>query len=592
QAEPTAVLEIDPLKEKRFNICIAILILAFGLYEAILLFGAYPVPNPDYPGFINVGKQLLHFQLPGSYKRAPVLGIMQVFLGRFMGGVHPLLTASWVLNDIFGMFNILLFWLVGRKLIGKAAIWLAFVAMLNPLVVRLQLVPIAETAIIFFTLITFYFIFKHSGWAYVFASIASMVRYEGSALIFIAFLMDVVTKKNFKDSAKSFMYAAIASIPLILWLLGTILNWDTQGGSHYFRNYKGGISEKVGFGFVPYIVNSTFLPLLKLPDTVRASFEGYRTQQEAVAAGQAANLFYLIYKILVALGCLTALLGAIIKRNWKLLALILFVILYSTAHGLRRATQARYTVPIMWLSLLIFCCGLQYLWAMINWKKWMPKILITTLQAAVIIIFLVWVFRLVPYLPRSVPACIKAASLPYVMLGAILLIILLRICFFKFRYFKADLALTAVVCAVLVSQHYSVVQQVGNGTYNIEFKILADWFIENSKPDEKLASTWTHILKVIASKHESRFVSLTICGADTFEEITERCYDEGLTYVTWTNRGSMATRRNVMALHEFLGKTEDHYPYKFMGQIKLGKRWINIFRLLPRSQPPDKNDTN
>ena len=79
---------------------------------------------------------------------------------------------------------------------------------------------------------------------------------------------------------------------------------------------------------------------------------------------------------------------------------------------------------------------------------------------------------------------------------------------------------------------------------------------------------------------------------NAFEKITERCYEEGLTYIAWTNRGSRSTRENVMPLHEFLGDTKDHYPYKYIKQIKLGKRWINLFQLLPKSQPPEKNVTD
>ena len=190
----------DSTKEKHSNICIIILLLLFGLYKSILLFGAMPVPNPDYPGFVRAGEALLRFELPHSFKRAPVLGVIQVFVGRFMGGMNPTLTASWLVNHVFGTLSLVFLYLIGKRVIGKAAIGLVFVAMLNPLVVRYELVPIAETAITFFAVITFYFIFKHSNWAYLFASLASMVRYEGAALILIVFLMDMVTKKTKKHN--------------------------------------------------------------------------------------------------------------------------------------------------------------------------------------------------------------------------------------------------------------------------------------------------------------------------------------------------------------------------------------------------------
>lgn len=586
--KPLLAPRIDSTKEKYFEVCIIILLLVFGTYKSIIFFGAFPVPNPDYPGFVRVGQELLSFKLPGSFKRAPLLGILQVSLSRFMGGMNPVLTASWVLNDIFGTLNILLIWLVGKKVIGKPAIWLAFVAMLNPLIVRYELVPIAEIPIVFFALVTFFFIFRHSNWAYVFASFASMIRYEGAALIFIAFLMDMVTKKTKKERLLAFSYAAIASVPLGLWLLGTKLTWKQTSSGHYLGHYKGSIKSKVGWKFVDVIWRTTFMNLLQLPTAIKAVFIRPTTQAEAIAISSAIAALHQVIRLIAGIGCAAALVGGLIKRNWKLLALILYLVLFSSVHAFRRATHARYAVPIMWVTLLIACCGLQYCFRLINTKNWIPKFARVCLQILIIIIASVWLFRMLPYLPKTVPRCLRSVSLPYVTLAAVGLVIILRLCFFKLRFLSHDLALSALICVILVSQHFSMVRQIGNGGYNIEFKRLADWYVENAQPDEKLASTWASTLQLIAAKYEKNLVWLPSLRGKTFDDIVQNCYDKNITYVTWTSRGKKSSKRGVIPLSE-LTYPQDHGPFKLLKRIEITKkRWINVYRVRrPSEALPD-----
>jgi hypothetical protein len=132
-----------------------------------------------------------------------------------------------------------------------------------------------------------------------------------------------------------------------------------------------------------------------------------------------------------------------------------------------------------------------------------------------------------------------------------------------------------------------MVRQVGNGGYNIEFKMLADWYVENAQPDEKLASTWASTLRLIAAKYEKNFILLYSLRGRTFDDIVQNCYDKNITYVTWTTRGSPKTKVGVTALYE-LKKAGDHGPFKLLKQIKTGsKRWINIYRLRRPSEARD-----
>ena len=65
-----------PSAARRYEWWIAALLLAFGAYQSILLFGHTPVPHPDMPHFVRVGHELLALEPPGSLKRLPVVGLV------------------------------------------------------------------------------------------------------------------------------------------------------------------------------------------------------------------------------------------------------------------------------------------------------------------------------------------------------------------------------------------------------------------------------------------------------------------------------------------------------------------------------------
>ena len=76
---------LDTIREKRFEIVVLTVFLTFGVYKSITLWGAYPIPNPDFPGFVGVGRSLLSFEVPPDFKRAPAVGIFQALLMYLLG---------------------------------------------------------------------------------------------------------------------------------------------------------------------------------------------------------------------------------------------------------------------------------------------------------------------------------------------------------------------------------------------------------------------------------------------------------------------------------------------------------------------------
>jgi len=569
-------------REKYFLGAVLLIFLAFSIYKAIVLFGAIPVPNPDYSGFVRVGRELTSLELPSNYKRVPVLGTLQVLLGHLMGGGHPILTASWLLNAIMSCGNILLLCLIARKIIGQAGIWLALIVVLNPWMLRYQVVPIAETSLIFFSMLTFFLMMKPTRWAYAAAATASMVRYEGVVLVAIIFLMDMFFfSKSKKQRIWALVRAFLASLPFLLWMLGTYLNWEATATGHYLGHYGKSLKNSGFIRFFSLIWHSTFRPLVLTPGFLKVRF-GLQLQTQATV--DSLNNLYAITKVIAVIGAVTAILGGIIKRNWNLLALILFACFYICVHALRVNSHSRYTVPIIWLAMLIVWAGWRYLWQVINYRRWMPRYLIIVLQVLVIMAGLIWFAQLAGYLPKMASRCQAAANLPYVTFAAMVFIIIAAAVLHKAKSLGRYLAWTAVLSVVVISQHFATGGRIGNGSYNIEFRRLVDWYLTNTQPeDNKIASTWSPLLKLMADKYEKNIVSMSSIKGKSWEKFVENCRKRKVHYVSWTHRGSRKTRRGMKHIQDILRYPRSNKDFLLVHRIEIPSRkknrWINIFKL-------------
>ena len=100
--------------------------------------------------------------MPADFKRVPLVGILQVLLGKIADGQSADLSGAWLLNSIAHCLTVILLWLAGRKIIGRAAIFFALIAIINPWGLELLTEGIAETTLLFFVWLSFYFIFIRS----------------------------------------------------------------------------------------------------------------------------------------------------------------------------------------------------------------------------------------------------------------------------------------------------------------------------------------------------------------------------------------------------------------------------------------------
>jgi hypothetical protein len=500
-------------------------------------------------------------------------------------GSAPDLTAGWLVNAILHPFTVVLLWLVGKQITGKSAAWVALIAAINPWSVYMLTEPIVETTYLFFILFTIYLIFRRSRWAYLLASITTMVRYEGAALILAAFVVDIIQRKNRRDIVKAFAFSLLASIPLLIWLTLTVATWK-GGNTHYFtvlfsKDYAKTFAEgqgKIGLGLhLNLIWYVAFQPLL-IP------YQG--------ASPDFTQMLFKLSQIICIIGFLLGCLWAGLKRRWEVLVLLLFFVPYFILHAYYPYPLARFHSVIFWIALLVAWFGLQSTGNALARKAQFGQAAAIIFQVVIIILAGVWSALLIQHFSDAASVSPTSATIPYVSLAVVIIIIIMNIPAWKLGFLPRNLCVAASMCLVIASNQFMLVNLLGNGQREIEFRKLGEWFAANAAPGEKLA-VYNNVTQLYAGKKAAGVVGYP--RADSPEELVSKMRDEHITYAAWATREGIGNRHNdyrFVGLDKniaLLASPRDIGPYKFVTQVGNNNGYVNIFRLIypDQNQPGD-----
>jgi len=566
-------------KEKYIEIFLFFLLLGFGIYQSIIYWGHKVVPHPDSTCFPAIGRQILSFEMPSDFKRVPLVGILQILMGKITGGRNPDFTGAWLLNSVAHSLTAVLLWLVGRKIIGRSAIFFAVIAIINPWGLQLLTEAIAETTLLFFVWLTLYFIFIRSKWAYLLACLASMVRYEGAALILCAFVYDMIEGKNKKERILSFVYASIASIPIVLWLAWTFLSRTGMGTTHYFKVFTkeyasqvmGGAEGRTGF-----IKHANMLWQVGFYNLFLPSPQSSQSFAEKLMS---------LSKVLVLVSFMFGSVYGLWKRQWKILVLLLLLVPYFLLHAVYPYPMLRYHATIFAIVLLICIYGLQSFWKLIDNKLKLPKGVTVILQLIVIITALIWALGLSGFLSRLAQISEASVSLPFVSILMVFIALLAGRFAYKGSILK-DFAILILMILIITSNQFVVAGVVGSGRSDIEFKYLADWYCDNAKKGEKLVTTMANLLVAMAPEYKDNFIEMdAFMDANSPSEFVEKCYKKNITYVTWDSRIGLAPGDDYYKIWKIqniamLAAGRDIGPYQFITPLRANeRRYINVYKL-------------
>ncbi|MGA2070368.1 MAG: hypothetical protein ABSG97_03390 [Sedimentisphaerales bacterium] len=565
----------------RLDILTGVVLLAFGVYHSVLYFGHTAVPISDFPDFYRVGKEILSLQMPSNFKMAPVVGILQNLLTYVSWGSPPELTAGWLLNAILHPFTVVLLWLVGKRIIGRSAVWFAVIVSINPWTIYYMTEPIVETTYLFFILLTLYLIFRRSRWAYLVASVATMVRYEAAALIFGAFVADIIHRKDRRDVIMASVCLVLASLPLAIWLILTAVTWK-GGGSHYFNVF---FSKEYAKGFVES-VNRTGI-LLHIQLLWQVAFLPLFTPYPGASAE-----FVDVLSKLTILACIVGLVSgcifSIIRRRWEVLMMFLFFVPYFVLHAYYPYPWTRFHSTIFWIALLVAWFGLQSIGGFLAQKARLPWQATLVLKIGVTIAAGLWFAGLARSFGEAAKFSPDSASIPYVAMLVGGIIIASRAIVEHPIQVSRHLCAASMLCLVIASNQFVLVRLVGDSKREIEFKMLGEWFAANGKPDEKLA-VYQNDTRLFAGKNAPNVVGFP--KADTPEELVEKLRQQGITYVVWATREGYShgqhTGYQQLGLNKtiaFLNKPHNIGCYEFVRQLGSERGFVNIFRLKNRGE--------
>jgi hypothetical protein len=139
---------------------------------------------------------------------------------------------------------------------------------------------------------------------------------------------------------------------------------------------------------------------------------------------------------------------------------------------------------------------------------------------------------------------------------------------------------------MVVSNQFALVRVMGDGQEDLEFKLLGEWYIENTEPGEKMVVTLNDTTSYFAPGHKEAFIGYRYIKADSPADFINHCYDLDITYVAWDSRIGLRRADNYyyvkwgMRNIAMLETPQNVGPYEFITQIRVNKRqFINIFRL-------------
>jgi hypothetical protein len=557
-------------RQKALPYIVAVLLFGFGAYESALYFGHKVVPNSDAPSFMRVGRELLSLQMPSSFKRAPVVGLLAVGLSHGVGGPHPELTAGWLLNALLHPFTVVLLWLMARRLIGRWAWCLALVTAINPWWLLNLREPVAETTLHFFIAATFYAIFTRSRWRYVLASVAAVVRYDAAALFLVIFLLDMVQSRTARQRIRAVLFSTAAVLPLALWLLGMALHFRGAGATSYLNEM--GTNAPFGEALRSFLATLWMVvvsPLFRTP---------------AGLSGTAAVAFSICIGVPLGVGFGLGVLRAGAERCWEVLGLLTFLLAYLVVHALHSFVMPRYCSTLLWIVLLVAVYGLHSGWLILRARISPSARSLLVLQGAGVLLAGLWAVNAAGSLSDMAAYSARSVSVPYVAVTLACLLLAAEWLRAEQRQPLRDVLVLASLCLVILSNQYQLVRVMGNGRQDIEFKLLADWYRHHAGPRDKLATTYADVVGLYLPQRGANLIPMAQLKADDGAGFLRNCRRQGITYLAWDSRLGCHPEDRYYQLYGLanlapLAAPESLGPFEFVIQFQVSReRWINVFR--------------
>ncbi len=534
---------IEPERNQRLVKYVAAgLLVVLGLTYSLHFLGHFVRPNPDFISFLQIGQQWLQFRIPYTMKRAPLFPLITVLAGQFFSTPDRYLFGTELYNALMLPTVMVLIYLIGREFIGRGAVWVALLACISPSMVHMSSQPLAELTLVALFAATCLCVRSHIKWAYFFAMLGSISRWDMAGLIPAVALVDLIRNRKWVNTI---IMTALASIPFLLCMIITWTQLRGQsGGAHYIqvlakdRTFELDADLRFYSSHICSFLNA--LMLQSSPSGQARSLEGLNSAVSIATS------------LLLAIAFIGGSIAAVIKKRWEMIVMLLAGIPYVMVHAIYPYRLLRFCVPTAWAWLIISAYGTIVFWQWFVGKQ-KPKFVIPVLQLTAAVIFILWAFKILATLDY-----VQRRYCPVIERLALISSLVTVVAFFGLQLIRGRkpsmkwLIIPAFLVLSVVSNAATTGLIMGDGQSNANFKRLGLWFLENAKDDDRMITTmpgWMPIYTGLPSERFEHMVNIRPLDAKDFPAFIQECRKRKITLIAWDSR--LASRPNDLYYKEW-----------------------------------------
>lgn len=496
-----------------------------GLLYSLHFLGHFEFPSSDFVDFLGTGKIWLNFETPGSMKRAPFFSIITVLLGKLFRGPDRYLFGTELYNAILLSASMVLTYFVGKKLVGRGAIWVAVLVGINSWMVRMSSQPLVELTMVVLFAAAVLCIATRPGWAYLFAMLCSISRWDMAGILAGVAIVDLAFNRKW---GKTIIMTILASVPFGLCMLITKTQGaGGSGGGHYLAF----MSEDWSF---------ELLADLKIYCQEICSFFGAKIFHKGASGnielfkGLNTAVFWLS-AVLLSITFLTGCVGAFVRKQRIVFVMLITAVPYIIIHALWPYRLPRFCVPVLWSLVLIAAYGAFILWGWLRTKNTL-KLIIIIGQLLLTVVFILWTVTIantIDYAHRQCPVVWLIVTITSIVVVAAFFVMQL---IYRSKVRLGWLVVPAFLVLSVFSNGATLGMVMGDGQTGIGYKHLGEWFYENAQEDDRMITAMSNYMSMYTGLSANRFVrveSIKLTDAKDFPSFIQQCQKRKITLIAW-----------------------------------------------------------
>lgn len=504
----------DSVDEFRIWWVLGVILLVTAIYW-ISNYQPYLLPNSDFFRIKGMAEKFMGGEVPGDFKQMPLVPLLigpVAFLLPVADNAY--LHAISALNIVLSLGMLVLLYLLGREFLGDV---LALVPVLILLAIPQFLIsvhrPMLEPAIGFFSLATLVALCRRSPWAYVFAGLCALTRYEMAILLAVVFVAE--TYRTPRHWFRIGLKCTAAGVPFLIWF---------------------GLSV-----FVPVEGNPYF------DEIVSASVWG-------VASNMVSSLPVSrpIAVAFIALAWTVGLVAAFRQNAPAALGVVALMVLYTAAHVYygRAMALVRYTYPVLWVTPLLTTVAFRELFIrFLPWVEYMSARVQWVFAVLVGALGSLWIVRTLRIFPGQFPT--TAMETMYWYLGWSVLLVggVGAVAFYwasgvplRQRIMVSVVALASVSMPFILGAPVLATREARVYWEKAEYVVAAEWLAENLEDEEGVVMPLRHqMLDHMPNIDLERVTAYSEFEAETHDAFVEEMDARGIRYAAFVYRAERPT---------------------------------------------------